>query len=212
MRKLKAILLVTIGVIVMAAGVAAIAYKVTDIDKVMCGNSVMKPGTRKCSGDASAAKNGVGLTYDEVKRKQMANRESMYTVGGVIALLIGAGTAGFGGYRLRRGNRGEDAYIDIELSSAERGSGVIKSITLNTLVGCTACRDSGRVPGTSQRCGYCAGEGRVPGRRTVQAEFPAGVVAGQRIRFAEQAAKGPEGGVCGDLYLRVIEQPPGSYL
>ncbi|MFC8528255.1 DnaJ C-terminal domain-containing protein [Nocardia sp. NPDC057227] len=217
-QKLAAGLLVGAGLLLAGAGIAAIAHEVTSVDEVLCGERVMAPGTT-CAADAAAAKLKVGKPYREVELEQIANRESLYNVAGAFVLVCGLGTAGVGGYRLRKmagstvappapvpsgPRRGQDAVLRIDLTLAECGVGAVVPVTVDTAVACTSCG------GTGGPCAPCAGDGRVRARRTIQARIPPGVAAGQRIRLAGQGEKGPAGGDFGDLYLEVAERPhPG---
>ncbi|MCQ4206436.1 protein kinase domain-containing protein [Streptomyces longispororuber] len=66
---------------------------------------------------------------------------------------------------------------------------------------CSHCEGRGLV--ALDPCGTCTGRGRAATSRTIQARFPAGIRAGQRIRLAGQGAPGPGGGEPGDLYVHV---------
>ena len=64
---------------------------------------------------------------------------------------------------------------------------------------CPECQGAGRV--ISDPCSKCKGETRVMRERTVDANVPAGVEDGTRIRYQGQGDFGPGGAPAGDLYV-----------
>ncbi len=72
---------------------------------------------------------------------------------------------------------------------------------------CPTCQGTGSV--ITDPCAKCKGEGRILRQRTVDANVPAGVEDGTRIRFAGAGEVGQFGGPAGDLYvvLHVKEHP-----
>jgi molecular chaperone DnaJ len=64
---------------------------------------------------------------------------------------------------------------------------------------CPECQGAGRV--ISDPCSKCKGETRVMRERTVDANVPAGVEDGTRIRYQGQGDFGPGGSPAGDLYV-----------
>src|SRR5579863_1761596 len=72
---------------------------------------------------------------------------------------------------------------------------------------CPACQGSGSV--ITDPCAKCKGEGRILRQRMVEANVPAGVEDGTRIRFSGAGEVGQFGGPAGDLYvvLHVKEHP-----
>ncbi len=64
---------------------------------------------------------------------------------------------------------------------------------------CPECQGAGRV--ISDPCHKCKGETRVMRERTVDANVPAGVEDGTRIRYQGQGDFGPGGTQAGDLYV-----------
>lgn len=66
---------------------------------------------------------------------------------------------------------------------------------------CKTCLGRGLV--VDDPCETCHGSGRAQSTRTVRARIPAGVDDGQRIRIKGKGGPGENGGVNGDLYVRV---------
>ncbi len=64
---------------------------------------------------------------------------------------------------------------------------------------CSSCHGSGTV--ITDPCSKCRGEGRVLRERVVEAQVPAGVEDGTRIRFSGLGEAGAFGGQAGDLYV-----------
>ncbi|MGN2638385.1 hypothetical protein ACWEKT_40310 [Nocardia takedensis] len=100
MDRLKAIALVVAGLFAIGAGVFGVNYEVTDVDEVMCGEQVMRPGHR-CADNSSDAHFGAGRGYEAMRRDQIANKNSFYNVVGIAAVVAGLVMIGIGGYRLR---------------------------------------------------------------------------------------------------------------
>jgi molecular chaperone DnaJ len=72
---------------------------------------------------------------------------------------------------------------------------------------CGTCQGTGSV--ITNPCAKCKGQGRVLRQKTVEANVPAGVEEGTRIRFAGLGEAGVFGGQAGDLYvvLHVKDHP-----
>jgi len=66
---------------------------------------------------------------------------------------------------------------------------------------CPKCAGSGQVIGSP--CEECRGAGRAFMERKVDAQIPAGIEAGQRIRVSGRGSAGERGARAGDLYVRV---------
>ena len=70
---------------------------------------------------------------------------------------------------------------------------------------CVSCQGRGGI--IEDPCPTCAGRGLQTRRREVKARIPAGVTNGQRIKLKGRGAPGVNGGVPGDLYVRVHVSP-----
>jgi molecular chaperone DnaJ len=70
---------------------------------------------------------------------------------------------------------------------------------------CDICSGSGKVPETP--CRSCSGEGRIQGSEEVSIAIPAGIADGQTLRLRGKGGAGRQGGVSGDLSIRVEIQP-----
>ncbi|TSE35011.1 DnaJ C-terminal domain-containing protein [Tepidimonas charontis] len=81
-------------------------------------------------------------------------------------------------------HRGEDQHAEITLTLDEAYRGAQRTLTLQTV----ALDADGHV---------------VPRTRTLEVKVPAGVAEGQLIRLAEQGLPSLDGGLSGDLFLRV---------
>lgn len=235
MVKSKAIMLVIVGLILIVGGIAAIAYKVTDVT-VMCGEVEHTPGKR-CADAEDARISGVGITYEKAREKQLKNKESIYTVGGVIAILVGVATTATGGFGVKRAssvsaqgsqfpawstNRvsgasptetpsppaapGRDALVRLELSLAECAIGTTKTVLVDTAERCGQCAGTGTLGRSAGVCARCGGEGRVRVRRNIDVAIPAGVASGHRVRVPGQGEAGLRGGAAADLYVEIVEQ------
>jgi len=69
---------------------------------------------------------------------------------------------------------------------------------------CSTCQGLGQV--ITDPCLKCKGEGRILRQRTVEANVPAGVEDGTRIRFSGAGEVGAFGGPAGDLIVVTIEK------
>jgi molecular chaperone DnaJ len=70
---------------------------------------------------------------------------------------------------------------------------------------CPICNGSGQV--ILKPCASCNGSGRVDERKTIQAQIPAGVEEGTRIRYQGEGDAGRHGGPNGDLYIILSVRP-----
>lgn len=70
---------------------------------------------------------------------------------------------------------------------------------------CPICNGSGQV--IVKPCASCNGNGRVDERKTIQAQIPAGVEDGTRIRYQGEGDAGRYGGPSGDLYVILSVRP-----
>ena len=75
---------------------------------------------------------------------------------------------------------------------------------------CPECGGAGRV--LEQACADCAGAGRLVETRTLEAEIPAGIQDGQRIRLRGQGHAGPQGGSPGDAFVVVRVHPDARFV
>jgi molecular chaperone DnaJ len=72
------------------------------------------------------------------------------------------GGRGRGTRRRTRARRGDDLFVQIELSFEEAVFGVHKEVTVDGLELCSACQGTGCAPGThASRCSRCGGSGEV---------------------------------------------------
>lgn len=83
------------------------------------------------------------------------------------------------------------------------GSGVVQQTRGFFSIGatCSRCRGEGTV--VESRCTRCGGSGTIQTNRTVEVRIPAGIEDGAVLRLAGQGARGRDGSLPGDLYLRV---------
>jgi molecular chaperone DnaJ len=84
-----------------------------------------------------------------------------------------------------------------------QGRGVVSFTQGNFAVSrpCPRCLGRGRISGES--CAACGGIGTVSKRRQLSVRIPSGIEAGKRIRLKGLGNPGRNGGLPGDLYLRV---------
>src|SRR5438874_2147784 len=101
-----------------------------------------------------------------------------------------------------RGN-GAEPGTPIETCGRCGGAGRLQAATrtpfgqmVRTTV-CDACQGDGRVP--KQPCRECRGRGRRSLTRELEAEIPAGIADGQRIRLSGRGHEGERGAPAGDL-------------
>jgi molecular chaperone DnaJ len=104
---------------------------------------------------------------------------------------------------------GNGAEPGTPITTCERcgGAGQLQAATrtpfgqmVRTVV-CDMCEGDGRVP--EQPCRRCRGRGRRAARRTIDADLPAGIANGQRLRLAGRGHAGELGAPAGDLYVLV---------
>lgn len=70
---------------------------------------------------------------------------------------------------------------------------------------CPSCKGSGRI--ITDKCSTCGGVGRAEKAREVKVNIPAGIDAGQRIRYENEGHAGINGGEKGALYVEVRVAP-----
>ncbi len=97
--------------------------------------------------------------------------------------------------------RGQDIEGDILVTLEEAMRGSVRSVSVRHAVPCGQCGGAGHR--NRRACAACGGAGQVARTDTWQVKVPAGVTEGQRLRLAGRGEAGVEGGVAGDLYLRV---------
>ncbi|MDA1010851.1 MAG: J domain-containing protein [Chloroflexi bacterium] len=123
--------------------------------------------------------------------------------------LFGAGArrGGGGGFgdlfrRAAGRQRGQDAEADVRVTLEEAYSGTKRTIELRAgEEQCRVCGGSGQIANAT--CHVCRGTGVATPLKRVEVAVPAGVRDGQRIRLTGQGGPGANGGVPGDLFLRV---------
>ena len=100
--------------------------------------------------------------------------------------------------------RGEDVTTSITLSFEEAALGCERTIAVETLEHCPACKGSGMDSGgTHSSCPTCKGKGRVRRLQKINVKIPAGVDDGQQIRCREMGSVGLFSGTKGDLLVTV---------
>lgn len=107
----------------------------------------------------------------------------------------------FGRNREREPQRGADFSGDVTLSFEQAVFGTTTSLSFTVEEPCTGCRGVGG--DGAQRCETCSGVGATTRRRDVSVRVPAGVEDGQSIKVSGRGGASPDGGVAGDLLLRV---------
>lgn len=87
------------------------------------------------------------------------------------------------------------------------GTGQVIS-TVNSIFGrvqqrtvCPTCRGSGEMP--EKVCRHCSGEGRIKRKIALTIDIPAGIHAGQTLRFRGEGDAGRRGGEAGDLFVQI---------
>lgn len=102
---------------------------------------------------------------------------------------------------------GADDPHDLEVCSECRGSGRVRK-TANTLFGrsivetvCSKCRGRGKTVKT--RCTNCRGEGRTEEQQVIKFRIPQGIDDGQMLTLRGKGEAGLDGGINGDLYIKV---------
>ncbi len=101
--------------------------------------------------------------------------------GGIFGDMFSGGRGG----GARRGRRGNDLRVDVELTLEEAAAGVTRTIRFPRNVPCETCSGSGSKPGSQpQRCSQCGGRGQIvqsAGILSVQTTCPVCRGAGSRI-------------------------------
>jgi molecular chaperone DnaJ len=89
------------------------------------------------------------------------------------------------------------------------GSGQVQA-TRGRMIFSRRCPDCGGTGATARRgCGRCGGEGRVMHSEWLEAQIPAGVTTGSRVRIPGRGNAGRRGGPAGDFVLTVqVESHP----
>lgn len=70
---------------------------------------------------------------------------------------------------------------------------------------CSVCEGFGTV--ITDPCATCGGDGRYQARREITAKIPPGLCEGMRLCLTRQGEVGPGGGIPGDLYIEIVEEP-----
>jgi DnaJ-class molecular chaperone len=119
--------------------------------------------------------------------------------------------------------RGVDLEQEVSVSLEESFHGTERRLALSFEDLCPDCGGSGmRVASVQQKdrrrivtqttvCATCRGTGAIRQHKTLQVKIPAGVVEGARVRLAGMGGKGSNGGLPGDLYLRIKLQPHKTF-
>jgi len=91
------------------------------------------------------------------------------------------------------------------------GSGQVRSVQ-QTLLGrmattrtCSRCAGRGKI--IKERCGHCAGTGTIYKNRKIAVNIPAGIDTGQSLTMRGEGEPGVNGGMAGDLFVRITVQP-----
>ncbi|MPZ98718.1 MAG: DnaJ domain-containing protein [Dehalococcoidia bacterium] len=108
----------------------------------------------------------------------------------------------------RQRGRDVEHTVRVTLEEAYRGT----SRTLELREGeeeCRICGGAGQLAGAT--CHACRGSGVAAPVRRLEVNIPAGVADGNRIRVAGKGGSGVNGGVAGDLFLRVEVAPHRTF-
>jgi len=107
--------------------------------------------------------------------------------------------------------KGAKNASDVKTCPTCKGSGQVQSV-VNTLFGrslsystCPQCNGSGKV--VTNPCGRCRGTGLERVKQTVRVKVPAGVENGMQLTVSGEGHSAPNGGVNGDLFVIIEEQP-----
>jgi len=113
-----------------------------------------------------------------------------------------------------RGN-GAEPGTPIESCKTCKGSGYITHIQ-RTILGafqsqsaCSDCHGEGKRP--SKKCSRCGGNGLQKDTVNLQVKIPAGIDNGQAIKLSGQGEMAVNGGVPGDLYIRIKVKPDKNF-
>jgi len=113
-----------------------------------------------------------------------------------------------------RGN-GAEPGTPIESCKTCKGSGYITHIQ-RTILGafqsqsaCSDCHGEGKRP--SKKCPRCGGNGLQKDTVNLQVKIPAGIDNGQAIKLSGQGEMAVNGGVPGDLYIRIKVKPDKNF-
>ncbi len=104
--------------------------------------------------------------------------------------------------------RGNDLEKEILLSKLEADLGTERSIVIEYNLVCPECNGTGLR--NSKTCSHCKFTGKQKKQKTVSVKIPAKVKEGKRVRLKGQGQKGFNGGLDGDLFLKVKIKPPQS--
>jgi curved DNA-binding protein len=97
--------------------------------------------------------------------------------------------------------RGDDLEADILVTLEEATKGAVRPISLNRAVLCDKCYGVGNVNG--HRCLNCEGTGQAIRAETYKVKIPVGIRPGQTLRVSGRGDNSDDGGIPGDLYLKV---------
>src|SRR5487761_1930702 len=106
-------------------------------------------------------------------------------------------------------NRGEDVEKPVEITLREAYTGARRLYTIQQPETCSACNGTGRV--SSRICATCGGTGVTEHERRLNANIPAGVDTGVKVRVAGEGQPSPAGGPRGALYLVVSVKPDPQF-
>jgi len=104
--------------------------------------------------------------------------------------------------RRRRQVRGPDIESELAITLEEAYRGTSKDLELAGEILCPDCGGTG-VAGRGQICTRCGGSGNLSKARVLTVKIPAGIQDGELVRLKGQGGPVRDGGVAGDLYLRI---------
>ena len=111
-----------------------------------------------------------------------------------------------GGARQRRApRRGSDQELSIEVDFSDAVRGTTVTLPVQRQLQCSTCGGTGLESGAP--CSTCHGAGTVISTERLRVKIPEGIADGKRIRIAGKGAEGRNGGVAGDLFVRVNVRP-----
>ncbi len=114
------------------------------------------------------------------------------------------------GRRRRRPARGADVESELAITLEEAYRGTTRELELSGEDSCPDCGGTG-VTGRGQICTRCGGTGNSSKKKVLTVKIPAGIQEGERVRLKGQGGAGRDGGVSGDLYLRIRLLPHPTF-
>lgn len=105
--------------------------------------------------------------------------------------------------------KGKDVYAEVEISLFEAIEGVEKTINMVQSGACPKC--GGRKFINGSICKHCMGSGEYSVHKKFTVKIPAGVKNNSKIRLSGEGSEGVNGGINGDLYIKIKVKEPVNY-